>query len=141
MAKLRHFAISVPDPEAAAAFYENAFGLTRVGENDHAGATAIYLSDGTVNLALLRYKTGQAAGGDPDAFGVHHFGFVVDDVGDTAGRIEAAGGTWLTGEASKTGGFYEIKYRDPNGVIFDINEGGWRTGANLPDSDEQDAAE
>ena len=127
MAKLRHFAISVPDPEAAAAFYQQAFGLERVGAADHAGATAVYLSDGTVNLALLRYKTEQASGGDPDDFGVHHFGFVIDDVADTVRRIEAAGGTWLMGEESKAGGFYEIKYRDPNGVIFDINKTGWRT--------------
>ena len=129
MAKLRHFALSVPDPEAAAAFYQQAFGMERVGDNDHPGATAVYLTDGVINLALLRYKTETAAGGDPDAFGVHHFGFVVDDVEDTAARIEEAGGSWLMGEASKTGGFYEIKYRDPNGVIFDINEGGWRTAA------------
>jgi hypothetical protein len=31
MAKLRHIAISVPDPEAAATFFERAFGMTRAG--------------------------------------------------------------------------------------------------------------
>jgi catechol 2,3-dioxygenase-like lactoylglutathione lyase family enzyme len=127
-AKLRHVALSVPDPQKAAAFYEKALGMTRVGENDHAGATGVYLSDGLMNLALLRYKTEEAAGGDPDDFGVHHFGFVVDDP-DTAGaEIEAAGGNWLMGEAKDAGVFYEVKYRDPDGQIFDINEGGWRTG-------------
>ena len=40
------------------------------------------------------------------------------------GEIEAAGGNWLMGEASEAGAFYEIKFRDPDGVIFDINEGG-----------------
>ncbi|NKB49659.1 MAG: VOC family protein [Alphaproteobacteria bacterium] len=130
MAKLRHFALSVPDPEAAAAFYEKAFGLERVGENDHPGATGVYLSDGVINLALLRYKTDEAAGEDrgKDYFGVHHFGFVVDDVAETSTRIEAAGGSHLSGEESNTGGFYEIKFRDPNGVIFDINHNGWKTG-------------
>lgn len=130
MAKLRHFALSVPDPEAAAAFYEKAFGLKRVGENDHPGATGVYLSDGVINLALLRYKTDAAAGEDrgKDYFGVHHFGFIVDDIADTSARIEAAGGTHLSGEESNTGGFYEIKFRDPNGVIFDINHSGWKTG-------------
>ncbi len=29
--KLRHFVISVPDPQKAAAFYERALGMTRVG--------------------------------------------------------------------------------------------------------------
>lgn len=130
MAKLRHFALSVPDPEAAAAFYEKAFGLKRVGENDHPGATGVYLSDGVINLALLRYKTDEAAGEDrgKDYFGVHHFGFVVDDIADTSALIEEAGGTHLSGEESNTGGFYEIKFRDPNGVIFDINHNGWKIG-------------
>ena len=126
-AKLRHVALSVPDPEKAAAFYEKALGMTRVGENDHAGATAIYLTDGVMNVALLRYKTEEAAGGDPDTFGIHHFGFVVDDPGAAGAEIEAAGGNWLMGEAKGSGAFYEIKYRDPDGQIFDINEGGWKT--------------
>lgn len=125
-AKLLHFALSEPDPQKAATFYEKAPGMTRVGENDHPGATAVYLTDGMVNLGLLRHKTEEAAGGDPDRFGVHHFGFVVDDVEAVQGEIEAAGGNWLMGEASEAGAFYEIKFRDPDGVIFDINEGGWK---------------
>jgi len=126
-AKLRHVALSVPDPEKAATFYEKALGMTRVGENDHPGATAIYLTDGVMNVALLRYKTEEAAGGDPDKFGVHHFGFVVDDPEAAGAEIEAAGGNWLMGEAKGAGAFYEIKYRDPDGQLFDINEGGWKT--------------
>ena len=131
MAKLRHFALSVPDPEAAAAFYEKAFGLERVGDSDHPGATGVYLSDGIVNLALLRYKTDEAAGGDrgKDYFGVHHFGFLVDDVDATSARIEDAGGSYLSGDVAHTGGFYEIKFRDPNGVIVDITHNGWKTSA------------
>jgi len=125
--KLRHVALSVPDPEKAATFYEKALGMTRVGENDHPGATAIYLTDGVMNVALLRYKTEEAAGGDPDKFGVHHFGFVVDDPEAAGAEIEAAGGNWLMGEAKDAGAFYEIKYRDPDGQLFDINEGGWKT--------------
>ena len=131
MAKLRHFALSVPDPEAAASFYEKAFGLERVDESDHAGATGVYLSDGVINLALLRYKTDEAAGEDrgKDYFGVHHFGFMVDDVDETSARIDEAGGTYLSGDVSQTGGFYEIKFRDPNGVIVDITQNGWITDA------------
>jgi catechol 2,3-dioxygenase-like lactoylglutathione lyase family enzyme len=126
-AKLRHIAMNVPDVQKAAAFYENALGMTRVGENDHAGATAVYLTDGTVNLALLHYKTEEAAGGDPKDYGVHHFGFVVDDPAAAQAEIEAAGGNWLMGEAKDSGVFYEIKFRDPDGQIFDINESGWKT--------------
>ncbi|MDP3767881.1 MAG: VOC family protein, partial [Dehalococcoidia bacterium] len=62
MAKLRHIAISVPDPEKSAQFYEAAFGLTRVGTTDSPLATGVYLSDGVINVALLKYKTDDAAG-------------------------------------------------------------------------------
>jgi len=62
MAKLRHLAITVPDPEKAAAFYMRAFGMERVGETDWANARGVYLTDGTINLALLHYKTQEAAG-------------------------------------------------------------------------------
>ena len=128
MGKLRHFAISVEDPDKAAKFYEQVFGMQRVGENDHAGAQGVYVSDGVVNLALLRYKTDVAAGEDrgKDYFGVHHLGFVVDDVDEVKKRIEDNGGSYLMGEKAKTGGFFEMKFKDPNGVIFDINDTGWR---------------
>ena len=62
MAKLRHIAITVPDPWKAAEFYMRAFGMQKVGETDWENARGVYLSDGTINLALLHYKTEQAAG-------------------------------------------------------------------------------
>jgi len=41
-------------------------------------------------------------------------------------RIAEAGGEWLMGEPDVKGGsFYEVKFRDPNGVIFDISHAGW----------------
>jgi predicted lactoylglutathione lyase len=55
---------------------------------------------------------------------VHHFGFVVDDVGETRASIEAAGGKHWMGEPLDGSGFYEVKYRDPNGVVFDITQNG-----------------
>jgi catechol 2,3-dioxygenase-like lactoylglutathione lyase family enzyme len=62
MAKLRHIALSVPDPVKAAEFYEKAFGMKRVGEAHVSIGHGVYLSDGTVNLALLRYTDDEAAG-------------------------------------------------------------------------------
>jgi methylmalonyl-CoA/ethylmalonyl-CoA epimerase len=126
VAKLRHIAITVPDPEKAAEFYSKAFGLKRVGQTDWAGARGVYLSDGVVNIALLRYKTEEYAGERGcDFVGVHHFGFIVDDVAESRAAIEAAGGTHWMGEPAEGGGFYEVKYRDPDGVAFDITENGW----------------
>ena len=61
MAKLRHIAMSVPDPQQSAKFYCEALGMTVVGEANSATATGVYLSDGTISLALLKYRTDQAA--------------------------------------------------------------------------------
>ena len=127
MGKLRHIALTVPDPWKAAEFYMNAFGLEKVGETDSSLACGVYLSDGIVNLALLRYKSDEAAGDcGRDYFGLHHFGVWVDDVAETRSRVEAAGGTYYMGEVPvKSNIFYEVKFRDPNGVVFDITANGW----------------
>ncbi len=129
MAKLRHIAITVPDPHKAAEFYMRAFDMRKVGETDWANARGVYLTDGTINVALLHYKTEEAAGArGRDFVGVHHFGFLVEDVEATRTKIEAAGGKHWMGEEKKAGGFYEVKFHDPNGIAFDISANGW-TGA------------
>ena len=48
--RLRHIAIIVPDPEAAAQFFEHAFDMKRAGT----GRRGIYMSDGVMNVALLK---------------------------------------------------------------------------------------
>jgi catechol 2,3-dioxygenase-like lactoylglutathione lyase family enzyme len=126
MAKLRHIAITVPDPEKAAEFYIRAFGLKRVGTTNWEGAQGVYLTDGVMNLALLRYKQEQYAGKLGRAHvGLHHFGFIVEDIGATGHAIETAGGRHWMGEAAEGGGFYEVKYHDPDGIAFDITANGW----------------
>jgi len=127
MAKLRHIALSVPDPWAAAEFYMRAFGLEKVGEADTPLAMGVYLSDGTVNIALLKYKTDELAGPlGKDFVGVHHIGFWVDDLPAAAAAVAAAGASHFAGEPSEDNTFYEVKYRDPvNGLIFDITAHGW----------------
>ena len=129
MAKLRHFAIVVRDLEKAAAFYEGVFDLKRVGQEVLDFASAIYLSDGTINLALLNY-VGKRGSGLDDAksyIGAHHFGFQVDDLAETQKRIEALGGKFffdLGNDAEKEN--FERKFKDPDGVIFDISKKGWQ---------------
>ena len=128
MAKIRHIAISVPDPEAAARFYEDTFGLRRMGGTDSELATGLYLSDGVVCLALLKYKTDGAAGEErgKDYVGVHHIGFWVDDLEDSRSEIENNGGSFfLDLPVDKESLHYEMKFRDPDGVIFDISHNGW----------------
>jgi predicted enzyme related to lactoylglutathione lyase len=128
MARLRHFAIVVSDLEKAAQFYESVFDLKRVGRDDLEFASGIYLSDGVVNLALLKYKGKEGSGLDNAStfVGTHHFGFHVDDLKAAQERIEAAGGTFffdLGNDAEKEN--FERKFKDPDGIIFDISQKGW----------------
>ena len=128
MARLRHFAIVVRDLDKSAQFYESVFDLRRVGREDLEFASAIYLSDGVINLALLNYR-GERGSGLKDAktfVGAHHFGFQVESIPETQKRIEDAGGQFFfdLGEDQEKENF-ERKFKDPDGIIFDISKKGW----------------
>lgn len=118
MAKLRHIAVTVPDMEEAARFYEKTFGMDRVFES----GIVIMLSDGTISLAILKFKTDEQAGDErgKDFHGLHHMGFVVDDIEEARSAIEENGGRYHMRLPDTPEGASEIKFRDPNGVVFDI---------------------
>ena len=118
MAKLRHIAIIVPDPEASAQFFEKAFDLKRVGK----ARRGIYLSDGTMNVALLKIES------EKERIGLYHFGMWVDDLAEAEKKVTEAGATYLGGRPTSPNSFYECKYRDPDGIVFDLTHNGW-TGA------------
>lgn len=115
MAKLRHIALIVPDPESARAFFEQALDMTVVGR----ARRGLYMSDGTVNIALLR----QEHPGEP--LGIAHFGVWVEDLDEAQRRIEAAGGAYVTGRPASPNSFYEAKFRTPAGQVFDVTHNGW----------------
>ena len=126
MAKLRHVAMSVPDPEAAAKFYCDAFDMTIVGHTDSPLASGVYVSDGTISLALLNYKADEWAGMNKDTKCINHIGFWVDDLEKQSDKIKKNGGEFFRElPLEKESLYYEMKFRDPNGIIFDISHNGW----------------
>jgi methylmalonyl-CoA/ethylmalonyl-CoA epimerase len=121
-ARLRHIALSVPDPDKAAAFFEQAFGMKRVGK----AGIGCYVSDGTVNVALLKYD-GDVPGFGPGYYGLIHFGMWVDNLEEAAEQATKAGATYVMGRPDDNPNtFYEVKYKDPNGIVFDLTHNGWR---------------
>jgi predicted enzyme related to lactoylglutathione lyase len=131
MARLRHFAVCVNDLDKAATFYQTVFELKRIGREDLEIGSAIYMSDGVINLALLNFSRGAGSKAsdlkDPAAFvGAHHFGFQVDDLAETQKRIEANGGKFFFDLGDERHGNFERKFKDPDGVIFDISKHGWQ---------------
>jgi len=131
MGKLRHIAIAVPNTDETAKFYEQAFGMKRVRES----VSAIMLSDGVISLAILDNQKSHEALGHS---GLHHFGFIADNVDETAGRAEMSGAVYADKSENVAKRFEnrgqmedgklteaaqqqdQRKYVDPNGIKFDI---------------------
>lgn len=127
MAKLRHVAMQVPDVQKAAAFYEKLFDLDRVHDVETEYGNAVMLSDGTINLTLLHFPEGTKGGlNGPDWAGLHHIGFVVDDKDAAAEKVEELGGAFYMQLPDDIPGIdAETKYKDPNGLVFDLSDHDW----------------
>jgi lactoylglutathione lyase len=128
MARLRHIAVCVKDLDKAAEFYSKVFEFKRIGREDLPIGSAVYMSDGVINLALLNFA-GSAASDLKDAknfVGTHHFGIQVDDLAEAQQKIEAAGGKFFFDLGDERHGNFERKFKDPDGVIFDISKNGWQ---------------
>src|SRR5436309_1076189 len=132
MPKLRHIAIAAEDPVAMAEFYKKAFDFVEVGRPNGVLADGVFLSDGTLNIALLKFKTDQLGKG-MDYRGLHHFGILVEDVDEAAKKVGASGGKHYMDQADgeRVGGF-EVKMYGPEGVLFDIAEHPWTGTEPLP---------
>lgn len=135
MAKLRHLALYTSDPEATAAFYKKAFDMTEVGRTKSSVADGIFLSDGTLNVACLRYKSAETAAeyGSSSRFGMSHFGFWVEDIEGTRRRLSELGAEFVDTRdpVAAPMGFFEEKWKGPDGTVIDITDRGW-VGAEPP---------
>jgi len=135
MAKIKHIALTTHNIEKVASFYKDVFEMEEVGRS---GSTHIYLSDGDLNLTIRACKQSDDAdvGSQGENFsGIHHIGFMVDDVEACTNRMELAGGTRLTplettdkrhpSRDTPRRRNAEVKLSGPDGVIIDISEAGW----------------
>ena len=62
MPKIKHIALSTQDVDATAKFYIDVFGMKEIAKVDSPGASGYYLSDGDLNLAILKFKSDAVAG-------------------------------------------------------------------------------
>jgi catechol 2,3-dioxygenase-like lactoylglutathione lyase family enzyme len=115
MAKIRHLAIMCMDPEKLAQFYCEVFDMTVVSRT---AKRDVFLTDGYINLALLRQK---AAGKPP---GLNHFGFHVEDATEIGRRMAAYDVVGpVQRPADRT--YAELRGTDPEGNNFDLAESGF----------------
>ncbi len=135
MAKLRHIAIATQNAEETAKFYVDAFGLTKIASINTPIVSGCFLTDGTINLAILDFKNDEVAGTErgKDWTGIHHIGFEVESLEEIAHKLAAAGGTPRDdinqtlglGLGSGQHGNAEVRSSGPDGVTFDVSQTGW----------------
>ncbi len=138
MAQIRHIAIQTQDEEATATFYIENFGLQKVKKLDSPRASGYYLTDGHLNIAILRFKSDVVAGTERGTgwSGIHHIGFQVDDLDATAQKLAASGSAKPrddinvalglgAGGAQAGRGNVEVRYAGPDNVTFDVSQTGW----------------
>jgi len=125
MAKLRHVAIMSENIHTTADWFRAAFELDEVGRIEVGEGGAIYLSDGTVNVAIVSQ-------GDEDhpnhlPFGLNHIGFVVEDRDAEIARLEALGAKVVAPPPPEgvDVGYFEVKLVTPEGTPFDISNHRW----------------
>ena len=114
MPKIRHIAIVSSNREKLAEFYKQAFGMKQVqGEGG-----AIYLSDGSINLALNPHYAGREPG-------LYHFGFEVENGEKIVERLKKVNPNKLPKPRPNGRPYAETRGSDPDGTYFDISEHGF----------------
>lgn len=99
--------------------------MTKAGD----AGRGVFMTDGTINVALLDYKGAKIPdmNNDKPLIGTIHFGMWVDNLDAAEAQATAAGAVYLRGrptEATKSN--YEVKFRDPTGIVFDLSAEGWK---------------
>ncbi len=135
MPKIKHIALSTQDPETTAKFYVDVFGMKQIGRVDHPAVSGFFLTDGDLNLAVLKFKNDAVAGTErgKEFSGIHHIGFQVDSLEEIALRLAAAGAPRRddvndalgVGHGQARHANVEVKYSGPDGVMLDVSETGW----------------
>jgi glyoxylase I family protein len=134
MPKIKHIAISTQDPDATAKFYTEVFGMKEIAKLNSPNASGYFLSDGDINMAILKFKNDQVAGAEytKNYSGLHHIGFQVESLEEIAEKLAAAH-TEKRDDINRALGVgmsnrhanVEVKYAAPDGVILDVSETGW----------------
>ena len=116
MPKIVHLALKVEDLEKASDFYQKVFGFSPVGTSVVRDHTSRHMSDGAIDLALIKYgeesPEAVASGEGPC---IHHFGIEVEDLEASVEAARAAGCEILSPP-----GEIPVKFRDPNGVVAEL---------------------
>jgi catechol 2,3-dioxygenase-like lactoylglutathione lyase family enzyme len=106
--KIAHIAVMTKNRERMVEFYQKVFGL----EPKRGFGGAIYMSDGSVNIALIEAKR------EDQKEGINHYGFEVDDLDDIKRRLKESG--FDSEIDSKSDKDSDHRVQDPDGHWVDM---------------------
>jgi lactoylglutathione lyase len=117
MARIVHIALKVDDLEKTTQFYENVFGFKEMETSKVRDHTSRHLSDGMIDLALIRYDTEQSAESLASGQGpcIHHFAIEVEDLDRCVAELAKFGC-----EIISDPGVIPVKFRAPGGTVAEI---------------------
>ena len=117
MARIVHIALKVDELEKTSQFYENVFGFVPMETSKVRDHTSRHLSDGTIDLALIKYDSEESAESTAAGPGpcIHHFAIEVEDVDKYAAQIRKFGC-----EIISDPGVIPVKFRAPGGTVAEI---------------------
>jgi catechol 2,3-dioxygenase-like lactoylglutathione lyase family enzyme len=134
MAEIQHLAICTKNNRRLARFYHYIFGLEEAWNRFQNSPYSFYMSDGYLNLNCLQIRSGSSynrmVDGQeiiPDA-GFNHIGFKVTSVKEIEQRVAALDPPLKLVASPQDGRYEEWRITDPDGMIFEIAEGGWEAG-------------
>lgn len=121
MAKIVHISLKVDDIESSSAFYRDIFGFEIVRTETKAGRVTRGMTDGNIDLTLMRYESEEAPEATLSGSGpcIHHFGIEVEDRHAFAEKVRAAGGEILSKPDARA-----IKFRTPHGIVAEVVDKG-----------------
>ncbi len=118
MNRIVHLALKVDDLERTTEFYRKVFGFTEMKTEKVRDHTSRHLSDGAIDVALIKYDAGtqsaesKAAGEGPC---IHHFAVEVDDIAEATRQIKSYGC-----EIISDAGVIPVKFRAPGGTVCEL---------------------
>ncbi|HWP57809.1 MAG TPA: VOC family protein [Candidatus Acidoferrales bacterium] len=116
----RHVALFTRDPDRLFDFYQKHLGFSLMRRSPTA---SLYVTDGLIMYALLRYREGSEA----KWVGYDHFGFHVSDMEEAKSRVIAAYPEARWDQRPRDGRYAEYRFYDWDGHPVDVSQEGFRT--------------
>ena len=118
MSRIVHLALKVEDLERTTEFYQKVFGFKEMNTEKVRDHTSRHLSDGTLDVALIKYDAGtqsaesKAAGEGPC---IHHFAVEVDSIAKATRQVQSFGCQIISDP-----GVIPVKFRAPGGTVCEL---------------------